>query len=363
MDEKPLTLRRKLFLSSLIVLIFLAVGLCLEGILRVVAPQLGDSLFSTGVRLPNQQGYTGGHVMKLNRFRMREIDFAIEDPPGKKRIFTTGDSITAGYGLAAEDAWPKALQHLLQERPEGRDYFVINGGGTGATTHRQLQFYEQFGRKLGAKVIIVGFCMNDVAPRGVLSDVGFATEGKVAKSFEWRSELRRSYLFAALDLTMTEAFKRYIYPVTSGRSWLYAYPYQINAFGVTEGSESAWEATLDSIAKLGRAVRNDGNVLIIAAFPYQFQVSDDRRDNPYKIDKTKFTVDPFQRLRDVTGREGILFVDLQRTFQDERRPMLDGKAPWDPLFIDFCHPNPRGQMLAARRILQVIEENALLDRS
>ena len=363
MDETPLTWRRKIFLSSLIVLIFLGIGLVLEVTLRIVAPQLGDSLFDTDVRHPYDTGYTGGHVMSLNRFRMREIDFPLEDPPGKKRIFTTGDSITAGYGLALEDSWPKALQKLLNERPEGKDYFVINGGGTGSTTHRQLQFYQQLGRKLGARIIIVGFCMNDVAPKGVLSDVGFATEGKVAKSFEWRSELRRSYVFAAFDLSMTELFKRYLYPFTAGRSWLYAYPYQLNAFGVTKNSASAWDATIGSIEKMGQAVRDDGNILIIAAFPYQFQVSDDSRDNPYRIDKSKFTVDPFARLREVCSREKILFVDLEKTFRDERRPMLDGKVAWDPLYIDFCHPNPRGQMLAARRILQAIEENDLLDRS
>jgi len=43
-----------------------------------------------------------------------------------------GDSITAGYGLAPEDALPARLEHRL--RADGFDAAVINGGVSGDTT-------------------------------------------------------------------------------------------------------------------------------------------------------------------------------------------------------------------------------------
>ena len=48
------------------------------------------------------------------------------------RILALGDSLTAGYGLAAEAAFPARLEMAL--RAEGRDVRVINAGVSGDTT-------------------------------------------------------------------------------------------------------------------------------------------------------------------------------------------------------------------------------------
>ena len=48
------------------------------------------------------------------------------------RILALGDSLTAGYGLAAEAAFPARLEQAL--RAEGRDVRVINAGVSGDTT-------------------------------------------------------------------------------------------------------------------------------------------------------------------------------------------------------------------------------------
>ena len=48
------------------------------------------------------------------------------------RILALGDSLTAGYGLAAEAAFPARLETAL--RAEGRDVRVINAGVSGDTT-------------------------------------------------------------------------------------------------------------------------------------------------------------------------------------------------------------------------------------
>lgn len=48
------------------------------------------------------------------------------------RLLALGDSLTAGYGLAAEDSFPARLERALRQR--GHDVRVINGGVSGDTS-------------------------------------------------------------------------------------------------------------------------------------------------------------------------------------------------------------------------------------
>jgi acyl-CoA thioesterase-1 len=50
----------------------------------------------------------------------------------RKRLLVLGDSLTAGYGLAAEEAFPAQLEKAL--RQAGHDVTVINAGVSGDTT-------------------------------------------------------------------------------------------------------------------------------------------------------------------------------------------------------------------------------------
>jgi len=49
-----------------------------------------------------------------------------------QRLLVLGDSLTAGYGVAAADAFPAQLERALEAR--GRDVRVINAGVSGDTT-------------------------------------------------------------------------------------------------------------------------------------------------------------------------------------------------------------------------------------
>jgi acyl-CoA thioesterase-1 len=59
---------------------------------------------------------------------------AAEAPPtpAKPRIVCLGDSLTAGYGLSADEAYPARLAERLREA--GLDYEVINAGVSGDTS-------------------------------------------------------------------------------------------------------------------------------------------------------------------------------------------------------------------------------------
>ena len=52
-----------------------------------------------------------------------------------RTILVLGDSLSAGYGLAQEDAWPTLLERRLKATPPGgRNYRVVNASISGETT-------------------------------------------------------------------------------------------------------------------------------------------------------------------------------------------------------------------------------------
>ena len=78
-----------------------------------------------------------------------------------------GDSITAGYGLQPNEAYPAALQRKLDAA--GYHYRVVNEGTSGATTKDAVASVPAI-LKLQAQVVIVEFGGND-GLRGLPLDV------------------------------------------------------------------------------------------------------------------------------------------------------------------------------------------------
>ncbi|MEA3210322.1 MAG: acyl-CoA thioesterase [Chthoniobacter sp.] len=81
---------------------------------------------------------------------------AARNPPG--RIVVLGDSITAGYGLDPEQAYPALLQQKIDAA--GLPFIVVNAGVSGDTTAGGLRRLDwTLGR--GADVLIVALGGND----------------------------------------------------------------------------------------------------------------------------------------------------------------------------------------------------------
>lgn len=74
------------------------------------------------------------------------------------KIVAFGDSLTAGYGLAAEEAYPAKLEKALKAK--GLDVEVINAGVSGDTAQAGLQRLDwSIGE--GVKLVIVELGAND----------------------------------------------------------------------------------------------------------------------------------------------------------------------------------------------------------
>ena len=325
-----------------------------EGILRIGWPSLAKA-YAAPIDPGLGYGVTHGHRFTLNRFGFRESDFPTKRPSGETRVLCLGDSITFGYGLPAESAWPKILEKNVQEL-NGNRVFCINAAGNAATPHEALDLYEAPARSFGASTVVLGFCMNDVHLRQHHNDVrSVGLERRGAGLRAWRYQLRKSYLFSVFDLSVTEITKRYLYPL-SGKSWLETHPYQLNSLGMTPVAERAWADTFTSLDELRKQVSREGADLMLVAFPYQFQISNTDFDNPYGIDKPRFAIDPFKRLKLFCAQQGINYIDLQAVFARTRHAMIERRLAWNDLYIDYCHPNETGQALAAQAVFNKLVE-------
>ena len=91
-----------------------------------------------------------------------------EDDP-RPALVAFGDSLTAGYGIDLDEAWPARLQERLDA--EGFAYRVVNAGVSGETTSgglRRLPFVLD--RNPNAELVVIALGGND-GLRGVPVDV------------------------------------------------------------------------------------------------------------------------------------------------------------------------------------------------
>jgi len=86
-----------------------------------------------------------------------------EDAPnangGKKRVVVLGDSITAGYGLDPQEAYPALLQKKIDAA--GLPYTVANAGVSGDTTAGGLRRIAWALGQQGAEVLVIALGGND----------------------------------------------------------------------------------------------------------------------------------------------------------------------------------------------------------
>lgn len=96
----------------------------------------------------------------------------------RKAILCLGDSLTAGYGLSADKAWPALLQQKLDAA--GLPYDVVNAGVSGDTTAGGLRRIDWLLRR-PYDVVILALGAND-GLRGVpVAETEKNIEGIVAK--------------------------------------------------------------------------------------------------------------------------------------------------------------------------------------
>ncbi len=95
-----------------------------------------------------------------------------------------GDSLTAGYGIEVDEAWPARLQERLDR--EGFEYRVVNAGVSGETTSGGLRRLPWvLDRNPSAALVVIALGGND-GLRGVPVDVMMDNLGGMIREAEGR---------------------------------------------------------------------------------------------------------------------------------------------------------------------------------
>ena len=109
--------------------------------------------------IPGSQGRAFKTDVRVNSLGFRSPEpMVLEDV---RRVVTIGDSITFGSELPEGAAYPDLLRVSLQSRDKRFD--VQNLALSGYDTVQELAVLERHGLPLDPDLVIVGFCLNDIA--------------------------------------------------------------------------------------------------------------------------------------------------------------------------------------------------------
>lgn len=98
---------------------------------------------------------------KVNSFGLRDDEFSEAKPEGVFRILVLGDSIPYGRVVNKQKTFPNQLEKFFIEH--GKSVEVINAGVSGYSPYNELYYYLEEGRKFNPDLVILAFCVNDVA--------------------------------------------------------------------------------------------------------------------------------------------------------------------------------------------------------
>lgn len=114
---------------------------------------------------PNLMGQHEGVVYRTNSLAIRGPEYARRAAPGVRRIGVAGDSVTVGWGVAEEKAYPAVLQRALREARPDAGWEVINLGLAGLEAGSVMDRLERLDDFFDFDLLVYGFSGNDIENR------------------------------------------------------------------------------------------------------------------------------------------------------------------------------------------------------
>ncbi|UCF05587.1 MAG: hypothetical protein JSV33_00705 [bacterium] len=294
---------------------------------------------------------------EINSQGLRDDEVTVPKPAGCLRILILGDSITFGTLIGKEKAYPSKLERLL--RAQSRSVDVINAGVSGYTAYNELQYYLVEGRKYEPDIVIVAFCMNDVAnPRihwgsnisrmidipqeaipNKMHDEGYALPFVEWRSSIWyrlmmRSELYRTFGWR-IRLLVQEFKKAHLPTIITANDTT-----SIKVLLSETSTEFRW--LLSNYRQLNDAVHSDGASMLVLLFPLAYQLDD------------HYPFFPQQLISKCCTEYGIPCLDLLETFRQYGKEyvfLLDRTG-----YNDVWHLSGRGHGVVALRLREWVNE-------
>jgi lysophospholipase L1-like esterase len=282
-------------------------------------------------------------------------------PKHGRRILFLGDSITFGLGVNEEHTFVRRIEDLAGR--DGRHWETVNAAVNGLGTNGEIAVLHETGLSVEPDVVVLGFYLNDflespgiylrtlpgVLDRSVLAHqvahvasryLLLAQSTREARDsppmlkapdeiFAWRDEFRRHSTVMPRQGTPSPATARFNALVLRFfEDWGGAF------------SPHVWPEVEALLAEYVRVARRHAIRPVIVAFPVRYQ-----------METMPLPDYPQQRLREITGRLEVPYLDLlpRLRSEDER-----GGAGHEPLYLDHCHLTPRGHAVVAEAIYEFL---------
>jgi lysophospholipase L1-like esterase len=279
--------------------------------------------------------------------------------PEHAEMVVVGDSVTFGYGVKGDEAWPEIMQRAL---PETR---MINLGLIGAGAEQYLRLYKTYGRKLQPKLLLVGFfARNDFWDTGlfhrwletdrscnymVWRDYGRPRD--CGNSLSWQAVLwaNRSYLHN-LVFGLTRSIRRQIrmhtelFHLADGRTLQLDIEDFMDKTRGGHPERREFQLALRSLQNLHARASEAGTRVLIVLQPSKEEVYLPLLGKPF--------FDPSRALRAVLEESGIEYLNLTPAFRNRA-------AKGQQLFFEIDgHPNAAGHGLIAAEVIDYLRNNS-----
>jgi lysophospholipase L1-like esterase len=318
------------------------------------------------------------YYISTNSHGYRDSEIPVKKPPQTIRILVLGDSISFGYGVAANNVYSEYLENLLNSRTSKYHFDVINTAASGNSALHQ--YYDlQRGLKFSPDLIIQQFTLNDVTEpfkqSKRLGGYGHIWDYHRVDDVPYYDHLLQQY--SSFYLFFKDMIQRATYLTTTKRG-LKEKAQQREIFKAKNLIkqknhpliEKAWDEYFAWMRKINSIAKKSKIPIILLATPYEFQFS----MNPSMAY-------PQEKLRIFSEKNKIIYIDLlvhlQKEFIDEETKKYDlsknslfsdiattaknqDKYVLENFlgryFFDYDHFTPMGHKLAARTIYPRIKD-------
>jgi lysophospholipase L1-like esterase len=273
------------------------------------------------------RGYFGDGVeYAINSFGARDREYPRAKPPGTRRIVAMGDSFTFGTGVHAEDTFAKRLEALLAELGDGSTIEVINFGVPGYNTPSEVILLEHLALSFSPDVVLISIFLNDAG--GDIGGGGFGTVENlgVSQQEDWPSRHSRM-IRAVRSLWRKRAVARRL----------------IASYHQSFGEDfPGWRAMRSALERAAALQQSHGYRLVGVIWPVMYSLDE---DYPFMA--------IHEKLARTFGSLGVPVLDLLSHFRGR-----DARDLW--VHRTNQHPNEECHAIAARAILEHLEEGGIL---
>lgn len=293
---------------------------------------------------------------RVNSFGLRDDEFTQEKPDGVYRILVLGDSIPYGRVVGKKQTFPNQLEKILLEK--GQKVEVINAGVSGYSPYNELYYYLEEGRKFKPDLVIISFCMNDVAnprfhwgytqekithipdeaipnktyDREVIQPMMAERQESLSRKLDGARSLfsalvknTSAYQFIAAKMSMVfpdeteQKFQKRLPQTEAALQTHITAEDNISIEVLTHRDSEEWRWLTGLYQKIHRATESDGIPLVLAIFPVAYQLDENYPHHPETLFSEYCTaekidcVDMLKPFRH-EGKEKIFMLDKERGY-------------------------------------------------